>query len=69
MTERAQRPPHENLLSTSRFTLNRAFQLFPNPESLSDTELADLQRMIEDSMSSLTKMGQTVVDEIGRRES
>ena len=67
MTERQQRPPHENLLSTSRFTLKRAFELLPDPETLSDAELADLHATIEDAMSTLAKMGQTVSDETGRR--
>ncbi|OLT47745.1 hypothetical protein BJF87_21255 [Gordonia sp. CNJ-863] len=67
MTERPIRPPHENLLSSARFTLNRALELLPDPESLSNTELTDLHGMIEDSMSTLTQMGQTVVDEIKRR--
>ncbi|NIL77161.1 hypothetical protein RhoFasB10_03302 [Rhodococcus sp. B10] len=69
MTERPTRQPHENLLSSARFSLKSALELLPNPESLSDSELTDLHRMIEDSMSTLTQMGQTVVDEIARRES
>ena len=68
MTERPIRPPHENLLSSARFSLKSALELLPNPESLSDSELTDLHRMIEDSMSTLTRMGQTVVDEIARRQ-
>lgn len=62
-------PPHKNLLSTARFSLNRASELLPNPETLSDGELAELESLVERSMSSLAEIGQAVRDEMERRES
>lgn len=64
MTERL---PHESLLSTSQFTLKRAFELLPRPETLSDTELVDLHTTLESCMSTIEAMGEAVTDELERR--
>lgn len=65
MSERAK--PHENLLSTSSYSLNRAIELLPPRDAITDAELVDLAQSTDAMISTLTTLSEAIKAEQQRR--